>query len=955
MSIDAMFRRYLCLAVDVQGYGARDDIAQGEIQRVLVQLLDTAAVRADVDRRRWQRQTGGDEELALIPAGEAPQRVVGEFCFELAALLHRQSLQAGRGGRLRLRMAIDEGPVRQGANGFVGRAVVGASRLVNSSAARQALADEPDAALVVVLSHVVHRDWVASGRSALDRDQFRRIRVREKEVDEDAWLWVPGARTQRDSAVADPTPLRAAQTLPADVADFVGRQDELERLLVAVGDGATEQRARTVAIHAVDGMAGVGKTAFAVHAAHRLAARFPDGRLFVDLQAHKPGHARVDPAAALAALLQADGVAAAQIPADMDARAALWRDRMAHKRALLVLDDAAGAAHVAPLLPGAPGCLVLVTSRRKLTVLPDAAFVSLDILPPGSAAELFLSRAATAGVRADRVGPVSVERIIRLCGNLPLAIVLTVARLHTHPTWTVADLADDLDRTRDRLAGLASGDLAVAAAFDLSYRDLPADRQRLFRRLGLHTGPDLDAYAAAALDDASLAATSRGLEDLLEHSLITEPHRGRFRFHDLIAEHARTMAATDTPAEQDAALDRLLGFYLHTVTAAARMQTHRTPPAVHQTSWVPVETPALASRQQATDWLNAEQSNLVAVAGWAAARRRTPAAVGIPAALHDHLRIQGPWTLALNLHHAALAGARDADDHPGQALTLTNLADAQRLTDDYPAATTTLGQALDLYRQLGDLSGQANALNTLGVVQHQSGHYAAAAITARQVLDLYRLLGDQLGQAHALSTLGIVRCMTGDLAGAATSAGLALDLYRHLGCPLGQANALHILGRVQYLSGDYPAATTSAAQALVLSRQLGNRYGQANALQILGRAQCMAGDFKAATISAGQALDLYRQLGCRLGQANALHILGIVLNLIGDHRAATISAGRAVDLYRQLGCQLGQANALHTLGVGQYQIGGYPPAATPRGHALARSPAGVEDTARRLRPYGPVP
>ena len=1007
MNDDAIFDRYLCLSVDVQGYGTRDDVTQGEIQRVLVEVLDTAGARAGVDRRRWQRQSRGDEELALIPVNEAPQRVVGEFCFELAALLHRYNLQASWGGRLRLRMAIDEGPVQQAANGFVGRAVVGASRLVNSSVARQSLACEPDASLVVTLSHGVYRDWVDSGRGALDRNQFRRVRVREKEVDEDAWLWVPGARSQRDPTVSDAVPAgisssagsgptgreqqriavaddaariaelkrdrdaavptagtrpqsgdntvrigtnygpagtmtgpvtvtygpvghfhgtvivedavvpppRTEQTLPADVADFVGRQDELQRLLAAVSD-AVDGPVRAVAIHAVDGMAGVGKTALAVHAAHHLAARFPDGRLFVELRAHKPGQARVDAAAALGTLLQADGVAARQIPAGLDARAGLWRDRMATKRVLLVLDDAADTSHVAPLLPGAPGCLVLITSRRKLTTLPDAAFLSLDILPPEHAAELFLARARAAGVLVDQLDPATVERITRLCGYLPLAITLTAARLHIHPTWTVTDLADELDQTRDRLAGLASGDLAVAAAFDLSYRDLPEGRQRLFRRLGLHPGPDLDTYAAAALDDTSLAAAHRGLEDLLEHNLITEPHRGRFRFHDLIAEHARTLAATDTPTEQNAALNRLTGFYLHTATTAARYLVRHTPPAdATQTMWVPVEAPTLADHEQATNWLIREQPNLAAAASWAATQHRTEAAVGIPAALHHHLRTQGPWTLAIDLHHTALTAARGANDHPGQALTLTNLADAQRLTDDYPAATTTLGQALDLYRQLGDRHGQANALNTLGIVQHQSGDYATAATSARQALGLYRQLGDRLGQANALDTLGIVQCMTGDYATAATSARQALNLYRQVGCPLGQANALNILGRVQYLTGDYAAAATSARQALDLSRQLGNRHGQANALQILGRVQCMAGDFATAISSAGQSLNLYRQLGCRLGQANALHILGLAQNLIGDYPAATTTTlGQALDLFRNAEDRDGEAETPNHLG-----------------------------------------
>src|SRR2546430_1293623 len=236
-----------------------------------------------------------------------------------------------------------------------------------------------------------------------------------------------------------------------------------------------------------------------------------------------------------------------------------------------------------------------------------------------------------------------------------------------------------------------------------------------------------DAYAAAALDNTSLAEARRGLEDLLEHNLITEPLRGRFRFHDLIAEHARSLVVTDTPAEQDAALDRLIGFYLHTATTAARYLARRTPSVVAtQTTSVPVEAPSLANREQATDWLTLEQPNLAAAAGWATTHHRSAAAVGIPAALHDHLRTHGPWTLALDLHHAALAAARHANDQPGHALILTNLADAQQLTGDFAAATISAGQALDLYRQLGDRLGQANALQILGRVQYLTGDFAAA-------------------------------------------------------------------------------------------------------------------------------------------------------------------------------------------------------------------------------------
>jgi hypothetical protein len=206
MSGDAVFDRYMCLSVDVQGYGTHDDVRQNEIQRVLLEILDTAASRAGVNRHRWRRQPKGDEELALVPTDETPQRVVGEFFLELDAVLYRHNLQADPARRLRLRSAVDEGPVREAANGFVGRAVVGASRLVSSSAARQALQREAQANLVVILSHVVYRDWVDSGRGTLNRDQFRRVRIQEKEVDEDAWLWVPGARSDQDLATTDAPP-----------------------------------------------------------------------------------------------------------------------------------------------------------------------------------------------------------------------------------------------------------------------------------------------------------------------------------------------------------------------------------------------------------------------------------------------------------------------------------------------------------------------------------------------------------------------------------------------------------------------------------------------------------------------------------------------------------------------------------------------------------------------------
>jgi hypothetical protein len=321
-------------------------------------------------------------------------------------------------------------------------------------------------------------------------------------------------------------------------------------------------------ICAIDGMAGIGKTTLAVHAAHQLADRFLDGQLFLPLHAHTPGQRPVDPADALAGLLLAAGVGARQIPPGLEARAARWRDYLAGKKILLVLDDAAGHEQVRPLLPGAAGSLVLVTSRRRLAALEDAAVISLDTLAPGDAATLLARLAGRPGLEASDAG---VGEVTRLCGYLPLAIGMLARQLHHHPAWTVPGLAADLAAARDRLAVMRAENVSVAAAFDLSYQDLPADQRRLFRRLGLHPGPDIDAHAAAELDGISLATARRHLDELYDQHLLTEPAPGRYLLHDLLREHARALAAADDPAESSAAVARLVNYYAHTAAAANRL------------------------------------------------------------------------------------------------------------------------------------------------------------------------------------------------------------------------------------------------------------------------------------------------------------------------------------------------------------------------------------------------
>ena len=288
-------------------------------------------------------------------------------------------------------------------------------------------------------------------------------------------------------------------------------------------------------ISAIDGMPGVGKTALVVQAGHLLAHRFGDRQLFVDLHGHTPGRDPADPAEVLAALLAADGVDPGYLPASLDGRAAMWRDRIAGQRVLLILDNAAGSAQVAPLLPGTAGSLVLVTSRRYLGDLAAAHQVMLDVLPLRDALAMFADLAPRAAGDLDQVA-----ELVELCGRLPLAVSL-LARLFTrHRSWTMADL---IGQTRARLLTVTAENRTVAAAFEASYQDLDPERQRFFRYLGLHPGPEIDAFAAAALTNRPPGEAAAQLDALYGDRLLEEPAPGRFQLHDLIRQYALSLVA----------------------------------------------------------------------------------------------------------------------------------------------------------------------------------------------------------------------------------------------------------------------------------------------------------------------------------------------------------------------------------------------------------------------------
>jgi tetratricopeptide (TPR) repeat protein len=712
---------------------------------------------------------------------------------------------------------------------------------------------------------------------------------------------------------ARPPVLAAARTLPRDVAAFTGRAAEL-RLLMRAG---TEAGAGgVVQIHAIGGMAGVGKTAFATHAAHKLAPHFPDGQIFLSLNGHTPGQRPADPGDALASLLLTTGVDPRQIPPGVEPRSRLWRDRLSGKRILLVLDDALGHEQVSPLLPGTPGSLVLITSRMRLTALPDAHAISLDTMAPDEAAELFIRLSGRPSLDAS-----AVTGIVALCGHLPLAVSMLARQLHHHPAWTPRQLATSLASGRDRLELMRAENVSVAAALSLSYRHLPPDQRLLFRRLGLHPGTECDKFTAAALSGTSIDVAERGLVGLYDQHLIAETSHGRFRMHDLVSYYARQLAADDTPEASDQAVRRLLSYYLRVVRIASSTYLIRRNPLISETlgdaSGRDV-LPDLSTSNAAREWLDAERTNLFAATAHAAADGRTGFAVALPAAMHGYLRHQGQgqWEQVLALYNGAARMARKAGDWRGEANALTDIGDLLQLQGNFQEAAKSLAEAVRISREHAEPLGEANALSILGNVQRQVGDSHAAAATLTAALRIHRQLGDLHGIVGTLAYLAELQLATGDPEAAAAGLAEALELQQRDGSSnlIGEGGLRNFLGRAQHALGNLRSAAASHELSLRIQREIGNQVGEGECLRNLAAVQQEQGDYASAAANLDRALTLNRHLGRRPGEAMDLYTLGILRCLAGDYERAKADLRMSMRLHRRLGDKFGEARALNGMG-----------------------------------------
>lgn len=705
--------------------------------------------------------------------------------------------------------------------------------------------------------------------------------------------------------------------LPRSIASFTGRRSELQHVLEAAAGAAAPQG--VVRICAIEGMAGVGKTSLALRAGHLVADRYPDGQLFLDLHGFTDGLDPLSAGEGLGALLRSLGIPPQLIPEDVAERAAFYRSRLAGTRTLVILDNAASTPQVEPLLPGTAGCLVIVTSRRRLHGLDDAFRVALDVLPEQDAVALFR---AVAGPEHISARAPDLAEIVALCGYLPLAIRITAARLSYRKSKSVENLAATLRHEQGRLAHLQDEDRDLTAVFGLSYRHLPEPEQHMFRHLGLVPGPDFDAYAAANLADLELDLAEQLLDSLLDHNLLIQRASGRYRLHDLVRAYARTLVpesiisgpasalADDESSTFATAVGRLLDYYLHTAQSADRNLERRIVHADQPVIWAaPRAKRRLGTSGLAQAWISAELGNLDAAAQYAADHRRQGYAVALSAALAQYLRVHGPWSQAASLHLRALRAAQDSGDLDGQASALTCLGSTQWQTGAFQPAEDTLHRALALYRDLGNRQGQAGVLTELAMLHRLTGEYVRADQRLRQALALHRELGNRNGEAGCLAELGLVQRQKGQFTLAIETLTQALIIYRATGNRYGQGATLNYLASVQCSTGAFDQAAEAVTRSLTLHRELGDRYGQANAFMYLGMVQKEAGTNARAKETLMRAMSLYDELGDRRAKAGALTYLGAVQTLTAEYGDAAGSLTEAVQLFGELRDRGGEAEA----------------------------------------------
>lgn len=636
---------------------------------------------------------------------------------------------------------------------------------------------------------------------------------------------------------------RPRNDLPRDVPDFTGREAQLASVLAAVDSHG---------VVAVDGMAGVGKSCLAVHTAHRLAEAYPDAQLYVDLHGFTEGRQPLDPDSALRMLLAALDVPSERVPREgVEQLAACWRSELARRRAVVVLDNAADADQVRPLLPGAGPSVAVITSRNRLLGLDRVPPVSLDVLSPQESAELLVRASGDVGGPDGRLArePESAAEVLRLCGHLPLALRLAAARLRHRPGWTVGILVERL----------AQGASEFDTAFAMSVRQLDRAQARLFRMLGLLPGESFDEYLAAALADVPLRSARAMLEDLLDAHLVQQPTAGRYRLHDLVHQHARRACAEqDAPAERERALGRILDFYVH-AAAAADIAMHLSPARPASAGRPPAELPPFADRNAAFGWFVAEYGNLIAAF-------ETAAAVGADVHVCELPRY-------LRSYFARRCGTTHLN-----VLFERSLAAAQRL-----------GDSLQL----------AEAHSDLGFARYNAGRMAEAGAAYEAAEPRLSQAGEERAQAELALRRGYLRWDQGHVEEPLELFRRARTLYQGAGCPTGAADAAASEAWAMLQLGHREEAAERAREVLAVPHADPTWPPTLTARITLGLAIAREEPDEAAE-QLNQALALARADGHLHNEAWCLNCRGVALRQMGRYEEALASHREAFALLDKL-------------------------------------------------------
>ncbi|MFJ3420858.1 AfsR/SARP family transcriptional regulator [Streptomyces sp. NPDC086082] len=745
---------------------------------------------------------------------------------------------------------------------------------------------------------------------------------------------LPRART---GTVEKPSPQpvrRVPDNLPRDV-PWAGRRDELRRLTSALCE--EQGSSDVVTVEAIHGMGGVGKSSLAVHLAHRLRDRFPDGRIFLHLGGHSADRTPPSATRALAELLRLVGMASKELPGELDELIALWRSVAHDRRMLVILDDATSSAQIRPLLPGSSPSAVVVTSRRRLPGLPGVRPVSLDVLPAEDAAALFSQRLG----RGRDTDPADVAEIVRICGHLPLAIEIAASRMLARPSWATSDLLRQLGGSGGHLAQLRDADRTLTHVFAVSYDMLNAEQQLAFRRIGLHVGVDFAPAAIAALTGFSLATAERVLEELLAHYLVSEPIPLRFTMHDLLRDYARSLLeAGDVDSEEGVrqAAQSLVDHYIRTADRADRLAyPFRSRTDLDVDDSVAQSCPEIVDPQSAEQWLIAESTNLLDTLDWLVhhgTERQLAIAVHVLAGFLD---MEGHLVEAEPLLVRAAAHWNVAGDRATRARALLDLCAVYTHGSRYDEAISVGREARDIARSLRDRELESECVHQISISLWQAGQYALTLSLQKESLSSLLQTEDTLRIARCRNLLGIIHLHLGENEEALACFTSSLADFTAIGYERGRYSTLNNLAEVSKKTGNLEDAEIAYRQAMVVADQMGNPRDKATLQMNVASVMDALGRTDEALDLYGLVLPVLIEVGDRRAEAIALTRIGRAHRAAGRTDEALRHHVAALEVTRAIRAAGDEVDVLFDLGLAERDAGNLTCAAARLEQSLALS------------------